>query len=47
MGLEGKLTATHAGPELLAALKALNLPPYPHSTVDVSRWPAQAIDPPD
>lgn len=37
VGLEGKLTATHAGPELLAALKALNLPPYPHSTVDVSR----------
>ncbi len=37
VGLEGKLTSTHAGPELLAALNALNLPPYPHASVDVNR----------
>ncbi len=37
VGLEGKLTATHADPKLLAALKTLNLPPYPHASVDASR----------
>lgn len=37
LGLEGKLTATHAGPKLLESLKVLNLPPYPHASVDVNK----------
>lgn len=39
IGLEGKLTATHAGPELKATLVAIAeaLGPYPHSTLNLSR----------
>jgi hypothetical protein len=43
LGLAGKMTATVAGPELLALLGALalELGPYPHARIDLTSRPKQ------
>jgi hypothetical protein len=44
VGLAGKMTATHAGPELAERLNALTLQigPYPHAVLDLSQQPKQS-----
>jgi hypothetical protein len=41
LGLEGKMTATHAGEELVESLKAIaeELGEYPHATLDLAKSP--------
>jgi hypothetical protein len=44
LGLAGKMTATHAGPELVARLNALcaKVGPYPHASLDASQLKKQS-----